>query len=462
MRMAVQPPPAVRETPAFGWVTHPDAPWSRPRQHPGMPFADRRAAGRRLAAEIADLAVAPCTVVALPGGSVPVAVEVATALGAPLELLAVGPITAPGLPHLVLGGVTEDGTGVVNGDMARRLGLSELRVRLLRRETASRLRERGARLRAHRDPLDLHGRTTIVVADALRSGLPALAAVRAARARGAGPVVVATPVAAPDAVALLRTEADDVRCTIVPERLAARTAWYDGPEPSDDDVAPLLAEHAGPGGEDGAHDVLIDAPGARLPGRLMPVRGARGAVVLAARPQDGSRDDELARLLVAAGLTTLTAPLLTPEEAADGAAAFDIPLLTARAAALAGWALADPATRELPLALVGASTSAAAALRIAAATPEIQAVVSCGGRPDLAGGLLADVRAATLLVVGAEDREVLALNRRAEGVLGCPHQLAVVPGAGHRLAGAADVAALARLAGSWLTTHLRVPVLPAH
>jgi putative phosphoribosyl transferase len=421
-----------------------------------MSFADRRDAGRRLAAQLRGRAGARPVVLALPGGGVPVAVEVATALGAPLELLAVGTITAPGLPHLVVGAIAEDGSAVVNSGMARRIGMTDLQLRDTRRLEGARLRMRALRLRGHRAALDLRGRDAIIVDDGFVTGLPAVAAVRAARRRGAARVIVAAPLASPDAFALLGTEADEVVCPSIPERLGDVGAWYGDVAPvGDEEIAPLLAEHAGPADGTGTRDVTVDAGGVQLPARLTLVRGAIGAVVVAARPADGPRDATLARCLAAAGFATLTADLLTDAESRDRAALFDIPLLTARLSALAGWVLEDRATRALPLGLVGASTSAAAALRTAARLPDdVRAVVSCGGRPDLAGERIAAVRAATLLVVGGADREILHLNRRAEGVLRCPQRLEVVPGARHDFAGDEATGALAALAEEWFAAHL--------
>jgi putative phosphoribosyl transferase len=129
---------------------------------------------------------------------------------------------------------------------------------------------------------------------------------------------------------------------------------------------------------------------------------------------------------------------------------FDIPLLSRRLLGVVDWLRAQPDTRALQVGLFGASTGAAAALVAAARRPEvISAVVSRGGRPDLAAPALAGVRAPTLLIVGAADVEVLALNRRAATRITGEHQLEVVPGAGHLFAEPGALDEVARLAGEW-------------
>ena len=167
------------------------------------------------------------------------------------------------------------------------------------------------------------------------------------------------------------------------------------------------------------------------------------------------RNRAVAAHLNAAGFATLLFDLLTEREAGDRANVFDIDLLASRLLAARRWVAQAPEIHDLPVGLFGASTGAAAALRAAAAAPEgIAAVVSRGGRPDLAGAALRQVKAPTLLIVGGEDREVLELNRRAASLLAGPHELAVVPGAGHLFEepGALEQAARLAAAGSRTTS----------
>jgi len=165
-----------------------------------MDFADRRHAGRVLATELLAYAAEDPVVVALPRGGVPVALEVARALGAPLTILAVRKLGAPGNPELAVGAVAEDGTAVLDPRSVELTGMTEdLLDAALARESAE-LRRRVERYRAANAPLPVEGHTVIVVDDGMATGMTELAAVRALRRGGARRVIVAIPVASAEAV----------------------------------------------------------------------------------------------------------------------------------------------------------------------------------------------------------------------------------------------------------------------
>ena len=203
-----------------------------------------------------------------------------------------------------------------------------------------------------------------------------------------------------------------------------------------------------------------------IPSGVVPLQGlldvpdpARGVVVFSHGSGSGRnspRNQYVAAELVRAGLATLLLDLLTPEEERDYDVRFDIALLSERMADAVRHVRGAPATRALPVGLFGASTGAASALRVAAEMPgAIAAVVSRGGRPDLAGNqLLPLVQAPTLLVVGGEDHEVIRLNRAAERWLQCRKDLVIVPGATHLFEEPGTLEAVARLARDWFLRHL--------
>lgn len=170
------------------------------------------------------------------------------------------------------------------------------------------------------------------------------------------------------------------------------------------------------------------------------------------------RNTYVARALQAAGLATLLFDLLTVAEAADRARVFDIPLLADRLAQATDWVAAQEETASLAIGYFGASTGAAAAL-VAAASSErkIAAVVSRGGRPDLADAALARVRAPTLLIVGGADHVVLDLNRAALAQLTCEKRLCVVPGATHLFEEPGALDAVIELARDWFVDHRPPP-----
>jgi putative phosphoribosyl transferase len=205
--------------------------------------------------------------------------------------------------------------------------------------------------------------------------------------------------------------------------------------------------------------VLVASGTERLPGVLELPRGPRGMVLFA--HDSGSsrlspRNSYVAGELRRAGLGTLLLDLLSRDEDSEYGHRFDIALLGARLDDAARWLAEEPETKGLALGLFGASTGAAAALQLAASRPdEIAAVVSRGGRPDLAGGeALARVRAPTLLIVGGEDHAVIELNRQALRKLACEKELAVVRGATHLFEQPGALKEVARLAARWLKGYL--------
>lgn len=195
----------------------------------------------------------------------------------------------------------------------------------------------------------------------------------------------------------------------------------------------------------------------RLEGDLCHVEPGTGLVVFAhgsGSSRNSRRNLQVAQTLQHRGLSTLLFDLLTPTEADDRRNVFDIGLLARRV--LEAVDVLPAALRRLPLGLFGASTGAAAALAAAADRPEdVQAVVSRGGRPDLAREVLARVRAPTLFIVGGADTEVLQLNREAYKLLKCEKRIDVVPRATHLFQEAGTLETVAELARDWFLVHLR-------
>jgi putative phosphoribosyl transferase len=205
-------------------------------------------------------------------------------------------------------------------------------------------------------------------------------------------------------------------------------------------------------------DVTIPSNGARLEGTLSLPPEATGVVLFAHGSGSGRhspRGQMIARVLREAGLGTLLFDLLEERESADRRNVFDIDLLAARLLGAADWLRQQPDTRALPLGYFGASTGVGAALQAAARSPvAIGAVVSRGGRPDLAEEHLEQVKAPTLLIVGELDTPVIALNQEALALLSCPKELVIVPGATHVFEEPGTLEEVARLARDWFQRHL--------
>ena len=203
--------------------------------------------------------------------------------------------------------------------------------------------------------------------------------------------------------------------------------------------------------------MTVESDGVALPGDLT-IPGQAIAVVVFAHGSGSSRRSprniRVADRLHREGLGTLLFDLLIDAEAEERRKAFDIELLARRLGAAVGWVRGRSELDGLPLGLFGASTGAAAALVVAAGTPNITAIVSRGGRPDLAGEALGRVTAPTLFVVGGLDRQVLGLNRAAQARMRCETRLEIVPGATHLFEEPGGLDRVAELAAAWFRDHV--------
>jgi putative phosphoribosyl transferase len=423
-------------------------------------FRDRREAGRLLALEVVasgalEQAAGKLVVIGLARGGVEVAAEVAAVLHAPLDAVAVRKVGHPLQPEYGIGAVAPGGIAYVRA----RDGLSDAEIDDAVDTAAEKAAALDARLHERHAPLSVAGMTCVLVDDGLATGGTMVAAVRWARARGARRVVVAVPVgAASSAGSLQRDEdVDAVVCLVTPFDLGSIGAWYeDFHQVSDADVAELLA--ASRDGEPVTSTSEIPIGDVRLPADLTIPSNSIGWVLFAhgsGSSRRSPRNVSVGAALNRAGIATLLFDLLTPEEEVDRHNVFDVELLAGRLAAATRWLSARPEASGLPIAYFGASTGAAAALLAAAALGDrISAVVSRGGRPDLAWERLADVRAPTLLIVGGADTVVLEVNEAAAGQLTCPHELVVVPEATHLFEEPRALEHVAALAVAWLGKYL--------
>jgi dienelactone hydrolase len=202
----------------------------------------------------------------------------------------------------------------------------------------------------------------------------------------------------------------------------------------------------------------LDIGSNRLEGILTLPDDAKGVVIFAhgsGSSRLSPRNTRVAQAFNACGLATLLFDLLTEREASDRRNVFDIPLLGSRVAEAVTWVRAARETAHLAVGLFGASTGAAAALVAAAQTPgDVAAVVSRGGRPDLAGAYLPRVRAPTLLIVGGADHGVIELNEQALAQLTCEKRLEIVPGATHLFEEPGTLDEVVELAADWFQRHL--------
>jgi putative phosphoribosyl transferase len=440
-------------------------------------FRDRREAGVALAERLEGFRDDEPVVLALPRGGVPVAFEVARALHAPLDVMVVRKLGVPFQPELGMGAIGEEGVRVLDPEIVRVAQVTPDEIAAVETRERAELERRVRLYRGGRPMTSVEGRTVLVVDDGIATGGTARAALQIARLHGARRMVLAVPVAAPESVHALSDVADAVVAVETPSPLLAIGAWYERfTQTTDDEVRALLSATATPGSDDDPADddpadddpadetpprfdgeVVVSSDGLGLLGHLTVPRGAHGLVLFAhgsGSSRHSPRNQFVARRLQEGGLATLLFDLLLPDEAFERANVFDFELLAVRLVAATRWARTQPSCHGLAVGYFGASTGAGAALWAASEDHAIAAVVSRGGRPDLAGARLAAVEAPTLLIVGGDDTVVLRLNEEAAARLRCEHRIAIVPGATHLFEEPGALEAVASVAQHWFLQHL--------
>jgi putative phosphoribosyl transferase len=458
-------------------------------------FRDRRDAGHMLAGLLDKYRGRPdVLVLALPRGGVPVAYEVATALGAPLDVLVARKLGLPGREELAMGAIASGGVRVLNEDLVRALRISPGVIQWVTEQEGRELVRREQAYREGRPAPDVARKIVILVDDGLATGASMRAAVLALRQLDPARVVVAIPAAPESSRQEISALADEVACVATPSPfVAVGVSYQDFTQTTDEEVRDLLraataaggaghldtviraaepADEPADGGADetadgGAMDTArIPVAGVVLEGDITtppPGQGPTRGLVLFAHGSGSSRHSPRNRYVAAqlqvAGLATVLVDLLTPEEeridSRTGELRFDITLLSVRLAALVDWLSGQEYAHGLGIGLFGASTGAAAALVATAARPgPVRAVVSRGGRPDLAGEFLRLVRRPTLLIVGARDQRVIELNRLALRKLAGETRMEIVPGATHLFEEPGALEEVARLARDWFISHV--------
>lgn len=420
-------------------------------------FDDREHAAERLLESLLAYRGQHPLVLAIPRGGVPIGRLLADRLGGELDVVLVRKLGAPGQEEFAVGAVAEDGDAWVAAHAERAGADSGYLAQEAQRQRAVIARRREL-YSPHRQALDPAGRTVIVVDDGLATGATMRAALVALRARHPAKLVCAVPVASPRSVAEIRPLCDDVVYVAAPREFAAVSQYYrDFPPVEDAEVVRLLKQCPPMEGE--ARAVRIPVDGVRLDGDLEVPPGAAGLVIFAhgsGSSRFSPRNRQVASTLREHGLATLLFDLLDTHEDTTVAARFDIARLSARLEAVVTWATHQPDVARLPVGLFGASTGAAAALTVAARLPRvILAVVSRGGRPDLAGhAVLGDVQAPTLLIAGSADTDVVALNKSALASMNRAVELVLVPGATHLFDEPGALEQVALLASAWFARWL--------
>jgi putative phosphoribosyl transferase len=353
-------------------------------------LADRVDAGRRLAVRLEYLRGQDVVVLGLPGGGVPVAFEVAEALSAPLDVIVVRKLGVPSQPELAMGAIGEGGARVLDATVLAHAGISDEDLTAVEIREGAQLEARVLRLRRGQVPLDLTGRTALIVDEGIATGSTARVACEVARHRGAAMVVVAVPVAPAEVVRNL-AEADEIVCVSIPHQFLAVGHYYSDFAPTGDEEVVVLLESASRSMHAGAlanatgcdADVEIPVGAVALQGHLHLPEPGHGVVLFAhgsGSSRHSPRNRLVAEVLQRAGLGTLLLDLLSPEEELNRANVFDIELLASRLTAATRWLATWPDSASCRVGYFGASTGAGAALW-AASEPasDVSAIVSRGG-----------------------------------------------------------------------------------
>ena len=435
-----------------------------------LTFLDRDDAGRQLADQLEKLSLKNPVVYALPRGGVPIGVHVADRLNAPLDLVLVRKIGAPGNPEVALGAVVEGNPPqtIINENVKRLSRADDSYIERTRAEKLAELDTRRMRYMGERPRIEPKGRTAIVVDDGLATGATMKAALTALKRQGAEKIVVALPVAPAEALAEIADQADQVVCLNPARHFRGVGGFYrDFHQLTDEETIGLLRQSwaaydaTSPEQPEAPVRREVSIPPLGLIGDLVIPPDPRGIILFAhgsGSSRHSPRNRFVAEQLNASGFATLLMDLLTPIEAEDRANVFDIPLLAERVVEAAMWIGSEPDIAKLPLGLFGASTGAGAALQAAAELQtRVAAVVSRGGRPDLAGPYLPRVVSPTLLIVGGDDHQVIELNRQAHAALTCEKLLRIVPNAGHLFEEPGTLEAAIDYARAWFEHYLVQP-----
>ena len=404
---------------------------------------------------------------ALPRGGVPVGVEIAKWLHAPLDLILVRKIGAPRNPEVALGAIVEGASQeiVINESVKRLSGASEAYLTDSVAQQRAELDRRKKRYLGDRPRLDPKGRTIVVVDDGLATGATMKAALIGLKRSKPSRIVVALPVAPREALDEISAQADDIICLHPATVFQGVGGFYrDFHQLTDEETVALLAQvsnnphNPAQTEKTQTHKRQVSIPPLGLPGDLTVPSNPRGIVLFAhgsGSSRLSPRNRYVAEKLNEKGFATILFDLLTPQEEQDRRNVFDIPLLADRVVEASIWITSEPDLEDLPLGLFGASTGGGAALVAAAELKDrVGAVVSRGGRPDLAMDFLPQVISPTLLIVGSLDRDVIKLNQQALAALTCTKSLEIVPGAGHLFEEAGTLDLAVGHAAEWFKTHL--------
>lgn len=418
-------------------------------------FRNREQAAQLLAQRLARYRGKNPLVLAIPRGAVPMARIIADELQGELDVVLVRKLRHPQQQELAIGSIDEVGHAFLS-DYARQLEIPESYLEAEKREQLDILKQRRHLYTHDRPSINPTERTVIVVDDGIATGSTVIAALHLLRTKKPAKLIVATAVAPATTIEKIRPYADEIVCLEIPwEFYAVGQFFEDFSQVSDEEVCQILKKAKAVKTLD--PEVLLPVNGKKLRGDLTLPENAAGLVLFAhgsGSSRLSPRNRYVAEVLQQSGMATLLFDLLTAEEDQVYETRFNIRLLASRLVAATQWVLKQPNLSHLKIAYFGASTGAAAALVAAAEFGnQISAVVSRGGRPDMAGPALNRVQAPTLLIIGALDEIVIEMNQSAYNQMSCIKKMEIVPGATHLFEEPGTLEKAAQLAADWFLQY---------
>src|SRR3989338_6716283 len=428
-----------------------------------MIFSNRKHAGNELSKKLIKFKDLNPIVIGLPRGGIPIAAEVSAALQSDLNILCARKIGAPFQPELALGAICEHEDPVWNQGLMARMGVSPDDLSSVVLMEKERIRQQIRLFRNNSKAVDVAGRVVIIADDGLATGSTMLATIKYLKHSGAAKIIVAVPVAAASSVRQLQNKVSEVVAVEVSEELSSVGEWYeDFSQITDEEVLRLLQEfrlhHAG---GTSIRSVTIAIDQVALHGDLVLPPSMKAIIVFAhgsGSSRMSPRNRMVAENLQSAGFGTLLFDLLTESEVRDRKNIFDIELLSHRLVETTHWLRTRPGLEHIAIGYFVASTGAAAAIHAASKLDkksEVFAIVSRGGRPDLAGSALDFVTTPTLLIVGSLDFKVIELNQHAQQSLS-HSKLTLVDGATHLFEEPGTLEEVSKLSQQWFENHLDI------
>jgi erythromycin esterase-like protein/predicted phosphoribosyltransferase/pimeloyl-ACP methyl ester carboxylesterase len=420
-----------------------------------MRYENREQAGKALAEKLLKYIGHEPVILALPRGGVPIAYEISTQLRAPLDVILTRKIGAPGYEEFAIGAVAEDEKPILNEEWIKQNHLDQQKINETITKQIKEIKRQARVYHAKRPSLSLVDKTVIVVDDGLATGATMIAALKWLRTCKVRRLIVAVPVSSKEAAHKVSKMADEFLCLLTPEEFWSVGSWYREFEQVTDDEVLLCLEQRNQNHKNAEEKVLIPDGHVKLDGMLVTPPKCKGYVLFAhgsGSSYQSPRNHFVAKAFNDSGFGTLLFNLLTDEESKSRENIFDIGLMTRRLLSATKWI--NKHSPSLPIAYYGASTGAAAALNAAASRPEVFAVVSRGGRPDLAMDSLEKVEASVLLLVGSNDESIIPLNEMAKANL--QHaQMILVKGAGHLFEEPGASEEVVEYSVDWLNRNLK-------